>query len=138
MLIYHLAVAGIIAIHLAWVTVVLVGGAAAMVGWLRRHPALEAGYLAVVGLTALNRLTGPVCWLTQAELHLRSLAGEPVSQLGFIERVLAAAGVPVYGPVILTAGTVCIAVGLGATLVWHLNGIRPGLLPSFAHTKEHA
>ncbi len=121
---YNVGIGVVVTVHIAWIAIMLAGAGASLLGLLRRRPVLEAGYLVAIALTALNRVVSPdVCWLTQAELVLRQLAGQPITRLGFIERGFAALGLSVSSSFIMTAETAWFMIGIGATLAWHLGSL---------------
>jgi uncharacterized protein DUF2784 len=83
----------VVAIHVAYVTYVLVGQMAICVGavsrwaWVR-NPWFRWSHVAAIVLVAAEALLGIVCPLTLWEADLRALAGQEVSDATFIGRLL--------------------------------------------------
>jgi hypothetical protein len=83
----------IVAIHVAYVSFILVGQLAIVVGlvlrweWIR-NPWFRITHLAAIGIVALESIAGIACPLTVWEDALRSLAGQEVTEGSFIGREL--------------------------------------------------
>ena len=83
----------VVVIHIAYVAYIIAGLALILVGWGRgwswvRNPWFRLTHLAAILIVILElvlKTTGP---LTVAELSLRSLAGQPVTEATFVERLM--------------------------------------------------
>lgn len=113
----------LVALHVAWIACISLGTVLALTGKLRRMPRIEGAYLAVVGVTVLNRLLDPQCWLTKIESALRTQLTGQVMHVGFIEHYLSLAGVRFEQGVLFFVGAGWISAGLLATIIWH--GVVP-------------
>lgn len=114
-------IALVIAVHVAWIASVSVGGVLALAGRLAKSPKLETAYLSVIVLTVFNRLFDEQCWITKAELFLRAkLTGETV-RYGFIEHYLSLADIHIKDGVLFFVGAIWIAIGLCAVAYHELT-----------------
>jgi hypothetical protein len=90
---YNLAADVVVAIHVAYVSFVVLGLLAILLGaalgwqWVR-NPWFRAAHLAAIALVALEALFDIVCPLTRWENDLRRLGGGDVSEVTFIGRLL--------------------------------------------------
>jgi hypothetical protein len=83
----------IVAVHVAYVSYVVVGQLAIVVGLLRRwewvrNPWFRLTHLAAIAIVALEAIFDIECPLTVWERRLRGLAGQDVDQTTFIGRLL--------------------------------------------------
>lgn len=85
----------ILVIHVAYV-VYVVGGAGALIlgmigkkSWVR-NPWFRYTHLAAIGVVAIQALLGVPCFLTVWEYNLRGAAGQSITELPFVPRLLRA------------------------------------------------
>lgn len=90
----RLAADAVVALHLAFVVFVVLGG---LLAW--RHPALAVLHLPAAAWGAYAELTGTVCPLTPLENTLRASAGASGYEGSFVEHYL----LPLLYPVGLTS-----------------------------------
>jgi hypothetical protein len=90
---YGLLADAVVAIHVAYVSYVLLGQLAVCVGavcrwsWVR-NPWFRWTHVTAIVIVAVEALLGIVCPLTRWEADLRALAGQEVSDASFIGRFL--------------------------------------------------
>jgi Protein of Unknown function (DUF2784) len=90
---YDLLADLVVALHLAYVSYVIVGQAAILLGWALkwnwiRNPWFRLSHLAAIVIVATEALLHISCPLTVWEDQLRTLAGHSVEQGSFIGRFL--------------------------------------------------
>jgi hypothetical protein len=83
----------IVAIHLGFVSFVVLGQVLILVGmfcrwsWVR-NPWFRLAHLLAIGIVVFESLNGIECPLTTLEYHLRSLAGQNPEDISFVGRLL--------------------------------------------------
>ncbi len=88
---YSLAADAIVVIHLAYVSFIVVGQLAILLGvafrwaWIR-NAWFRLSHLAAMVIVAAEALLGIVCPLTRWENRLRQLAGESIDEESFVAR----------------------------------------------------
>jgi hypothetical protein len=90
---YDLLADLIVAVHVSYVSYVILGQAAILLGLLRRwswirNPYFRLTHLAAIGIVAVEALLDIPCPLTRWEDRLRELAGHSVKEGSFIGRLL--------------------------------------------------
>jgi hypothetical protein len=119
-MVYALLADLVVAVHLAFIVFVVLGGLLVL-----RRPAIAWLHLPALVWGAGMELTGAICPLTPLENDLRAAAGQAGYPGGFVEHYL----LPVIYPAGLTRG-VQVALGLGVLAVnavvyaWLLAGRR--------------
>ena len=88
---YQLLADAIVALHAAYVAVVVLGVPAILLGAWRgwrfaRNFWFRMVHLLMIGIVALEAIVGILCPLTEWEHQLRQLAGQPVEQGSFVGR----------------------------------------------------
>ncbi len=133
---YRVAAVVVVAVHLAFVVFVLVGG---FLAW--RRPRLLRFHIPAVAISAALALAGLDCPLTELEKWLRERGGQVPYDGGFISHYLVE---PVYPPgttptvrVILRVATVAIIVVAygGCLLLLHRARLRPDRTPAPRHAR---
>jgi hypothetical protein len=118
---YSLLAAAVVALHLAFILFVVLGGLA-----LRRWPRLAWAHLPCAAWGAFVELSGRICPLTPLEIALRRRAGEAGYAEGFIEHYLAAIVYPEGLTRELQLGLgVAVLLLNAAAYAWALAGRRP-------------
>jgi hypothetical protein len=90
---YSLLADLVVVIHLAYVAYILVGLALILVGlgrrwrWVR-NPWFRLTHLAAILIVVLELVFKATCPLTTLEVKFRSLAGQPITEATFAERVM--------------------------------------------------
>lgn len=90
---YTILADAILAIHLAYVSYVVLGQILIMVGWWRgwkwiRNFWFRASHLAMIVVVALESIGGVTCPLTTWEDNLREMAGQSIEQASFVARLM--------------------------------------------------
>lgn len=83
----------VVLIHIAYVAYIVVGLALILLGWRRgwgwvRTPWFRLTHLAAILIVILELILKTTCPLTVVELRFRSLAGQPVTEATFVERLM--------------------------------------------------
>ena len=83
----------VVVVHAAYVSVVVFGELAVLLGWAFRwewvrNPWFRWTHLAMIAFVALETIVGISCFLTDWENALRRWAGQEVSEVSFIGRLL--------------------------------------------------
>jgi Protein of Unknown function (DUF2784) len=83
----------VVAIHIAYVAYIIVGLALILVGLKRRwnwvrNPWFRLTHFAAILIVVLELIFKTTCPLTVLELKFRSLAGQPVTESTFVERLM--------------------------------------------------
>lgn len=83
----------VVAVHVGYVSAVILGFLLILLGWIRkwrwiRNFWVRAVHLALIGIVVFEALVGITCPLTDWEYQLRLKAGQDVSEGSFIGRVL--------------------------------------------------
>src|ERR1044071_2980423 len=90
---YSLLADFIVAVHVAYVAYIVVGLGLILVGlgrgwgWVR-NPWFRLTHLAAILIVVMELIFKTTCPLTVLELKLRSLAGQPVTEATFVERLM--------------------------------------------------
>ena len=90
---YSLLADFVVAIHIAYVAYIVVGLAFILVGLERkwswvRNPWFRLTHLAAILIVVLELIFKATCPLTVLEMKFRSLAGQPIAEATFIERLM--------------------------------------------------
>jgi len=90
---YSLLADLVVVLHVAYVAYIVVGLALILAGLGRgwgwaRNPWLRLSHLAAILIVILEIIFKTSCPLTLLELKLRSLAGQPVTEATFVERMM--------------------------------------------------
>lgn len=83
----------VVAVHIAYVAYIIVGFALILAGLARgwawaRNPWLRLTHLAAILIVVLELIIKATCPLTVLELKFRSLAGQPMTETTFVERLM--------------------------------------------------
>lgn len=83
----------IVAIHIAYVAYIIIGVMLILVGLRRkwnwvRNPWFRLTHLAAILIVVLELIFKTTCPLTVLEFKFRSLAGQPVTEATFVERLM--------------------------------------------------
>jgi hypothetical protein len=83
----------VVIIHIAYVAYIVAGLALVLVGWMRGwdcvlDPWFRLTHLAAILIVIVELSLKTRCPLTVLELRLRSLAGQPVTEATFVERLM--------------------------------------------------
>ncbi|HWS85857.1 MAG TPA: DUF2784 domain-containing protein [Pyrinomonadaceae bacterium] len=90
---YRLLADLVVVLHVAYVAYIVVGFALILAGLVRgwawaRNPWLRLSHLAAILIVVLELIFKTTCPLTVLEFKLRSLAGQPVTEATFVERMM--------------------------------------------------
>jgi hypothetical protein len=113
----------VVAVHVAYVSFVLLGQVAILVGVARkwgwvRNPWFRLAHLVAISVVALEALAGLTCPLTEWEDYLRRVAGQEVTGGSFVGRALHRLIFYDCQPGVLAALHVGFAVLVLATFIW--------------------
>lgn len=112
----------VVVIHIAYVAYIIVGLAFVVVGAIRgwdwvRNPWFRFTHLAAILIVVLELVLKTTCPLTVLELRFRSLAGQPVTEATFAERLMYYVLSGWLPGSVTNSVYVAVAIAIGATFV---------------------